>query len=69
MAVDKNMTIRELIIAHPEAAEVLFEMGMHCVGCAMASGETIEEAAIVHGMNPDELMKKIEAVISKDNNE
>ena len=58
------MTIRELIINYPEAAQVLLEMGMHCVGCAMASGETIEEAAIVHGMDPDELSKKIESIVS-----
>ncbi|MBR1625253.1 MAG: DUF1858 domain-containing protein, partial [Clostridia bacterium] len=34
-------------------AEVLMQMGMHCLGCALSHGETIEEAALVHGIDPD----------------
>ena len=37
-------------------AEVLMQMGMHCLGCALSHGETIEEAAIVHGIDPDEML-------------
>ena len=37
-------------------------MGMHCLGCPASQGESLEEAAMVHGMDVDELMKQISAV-------
>lgn len=37
-------------------AEVLHNFGMHCLGCALARGETIEEAAAVHGVDADEMV-------------
>ena len=37
-------------------AEVLYSFGMHCLGCALAHGETIEQAAAVHGVNPEEMV-------------
>ena len=40
-------------------APVLLEMGMHCLGCPSAQGESIEEACMVHGMNPDDIVNKI----------
>ena len=40
-------------------AEVLAEMGMHCLGCALSHGETIEEAAIVHGIDPDAMLNAL----------
>ncbi len=40
-------------------AEVLANMGMHCLGCALAHGETIEQAALVHGIDPDEMLKAL----------
>ena len=44
-------------------AEVLQESGMHCLHCMLAHGVTIEEAAAVHGIDADELIKKLNAVI------
>jgi len=65
MAVTKEMTIGELLNAHPEAAPVLMGIGMHCLGCPSAQGESLEEAAFVHGIDPkmlvDEINKTIEA--------
>ena len=40
-------------------AEFFFEMGMHCLGCPAARGETLEQACEVHGQDPDELLAKI----------
>ena len=40
-------------------ADVLTSIGMHCLGCALAHGETIEQAAMVHGIDPDELLKML----------
>ena len=55
MAFSKDMTISEVLKGgNVEAkAEVLYNFGMHCLGCALASGETIAEAAEVHGVDVD----------------
>lgn len=37
-------------------ADVLAQMGMHCLGCMLSHGETIEQAAMVHGIDPDEML-------------
>ncbi len=47
---------------NPDIAPVLMEIGMHCLGCPSAQGETLEEAAMVHGIAVDDLMAKIAAV-------
>lgn len=57
--ITKDITIGELLRVKPAAAPVLMEMGMHCLGCPSAQGESIAEAAMVHGMDIDALMKKI----------
>lgn len=44
---------------------VLLGIGMHCLGCPSSQMETIEQAAMVHGINPDELVDKLNAVIGK----
>ncbi|MBQ8663185.1 MAG: DUF1858 domain-containing protein [Eubacterium sp.] len=44
---------------------VLLGIGMHCLGCPSSQMETIEQAAMVHGINPDELVDKLNAVINK----
>ena len=61
-AITKEMTIGEILRTAPNVAPVLLEAGMHCLGCPSAQAESLEEAAMVHGMNIDELMAKIEAV-------
>ncbi len=42
-----------------EIANVFFSMGMHCLGCAMAHGETVEQAAAVHGVDADVLVAQL----------
>ena len=56
------MTIGQLLSVAPLVAPVLMEVGMHCLGCPSAQAESLEEAAMVHGMDIDALMAKIEAV-------
>lgn len=46
-------------------AEVLYGMGMHCLGCAFARGETVKEAAEVHSLNVDELLAKLNEAAEK----
>ena len=61
-AITKDMTIGEILRTNPAVAPILMEAGMHCLGCPSAQGESLEEAAMVHGMNVDDLMEKIAAL-------
>lgn len=62
--ITKDMLISEALKhGNIEAmAEVLQNFGMHCLGCAMARGETIEEAAGVHGIDVDVMIQKLNEV-------
>ncbi len=60
--ITKEMTIGEILNANPNVAPVLMEAGMHCLGCPSAQGESLEEAAMVHGIDIDALMKSIEEI-------
>lgn len=62
MELTKEMTIGEILRLKPEVAPVLLEIGMHCLGCPSAQAESLEEAAMVHGIDIEELMKKVQAV-------
>ena len=50
-AISKDMTIGEILRVNPAVAPVLMQVGMHCLGCPSAQAETLEEAAMVHGMD------------------
>ncbi|MGD1004994.1 MAG: DUF1858 domain-containing protein [Methanoregulaceae archaeon] len=54
-----DSTIYDLLKVKPDAAEQLFQFGMGCVGCAIARGETIREAAEAHGIPLAELVKAL----------
>ena len=61
--VTKDMIIGELLRMDPEMAGVLVAGGMHCVGCPSAQAETLEEAAMVHGIDPDILVARVNAFV------
>ena len=48
--ITKDMTIGEILRANPDVAPVLMDAGMHCLGCPSAQGESLEEAAMGHGI-------------------
>ena len=54
-----DTTIGEAIQYDAGIVSILMGAGMHCVGCPSSAGETLEEAAMVHGMDCDELVTKI----------
>lgn len=58
--ITREMTIGEAIRANEAVVPILLGAGMHCLGCPSAQGESIEEAAMVHGIDIDELMTAIE---------
>ena len=57
--VTKDMTIVEILSINLNVAPVFYAMGMHCLGCPASQGETLEEAAWVHGVDPDRIEKEI----------
>lgn len=59
MEVTKDMLIGELIRKKPEAVEVLMSFGMGCVGCPSSQMESLEEAAMVHGLDLSKLMEAL----------
>ena len=59
--VTADTMIGELMMIDPEVAPILMSIGMHCIGCPSSFFETLEEAAMVHGIDCDELMKNIHA--------
>ena len=58
----KEMTIGEVIQKYPKATFVFLEYGLHCVGCPMASPETIEEAAKLHGINLKKFLEDLNKI-------
>ncbi len=61
MEITADMKIGEVLNAKPEAAQVLMSIGMHCLGCPSAQGETIGEAAMVHGVEIEDLIARLNA--------
>lgn len=57
--ITKDMTIAQVLMMDMESASVFLEAGMHCVGCPASSGESIEEAAAVHNIDADTLLKNL----------
>lgn len=57
--ITKDTLIMEAVEINPNAAEVLMSYGMHCLGCAIAHGETIAEAAEVHGIELEKLLEDL----------
>jgi len=61
-----DMTLGDIMSQKPEVIPILMEAGMHCVSCPAAMMETLEEAAIVHGIIIDELMDYIKECLERD---
>ena len=58
--ITKDMTIGEILRTDASVAPILMEAGMHCLGCPASQGETLEEAAMVHGIDIGELMDALD---------
>lgn len=59
MTVTKDMLIGELLQLDTGVAPVLMGAGMHCIGCPASQAESLEEAAFVHGIDPDALVAAV----------
>lgn len=67
MKVTKDMLIGEILQLDTELGRFLLEIGMHCLGCPSARGETLEMACAVHGTDADELIKKMNDFLAAKN--
>ncbi|MHC1592587.1 MAG: DUF1858 domain-containing protein [Methermicoccaceae archaeon] len=63
--ITKDMGIIEVVESYPETLETFMQYGMGCIGCALASFETVEEGALVHGLDVDKLVADLNAVAGK----
>ncbi len=61
--ITKDTIIMDVLRLDPETAPFFLEIGMHCLGCPSASGESVEQACAVHGVDADELIGKINAFL------
>ena len=61
MNFNKDTRIGEILEKAPEKAEILLEIGMHCLGCPASQMETLEETCDVHGIDVNEVLEKLNA--------
>ena len=61
--ITKDMIIADIIQVNMGCVPILLNEGMHCIGCPASQGETLEEACMVHGLDADILVKKLNAFV------
>ena len=64
MVVTKETVIGDILDFDSTTATYFLEMGMHCLGCPSARGESLDDACAVHGVDADEMVEKINAHLS-----
>ncbi|MDO4847790.1 MAG: DUF1858 domain-containing protein [Clostridiaceae bacterium] len=65
--ITKDMTIGDILDAERETVPFFLEMGMHCLGCPASRGESVADACAVHGVDADELVKRINEFLASKN--
>lgn len=64
MQITKDMLIGEIVNGDERTIPVLLDAGMHCLGCPSAQGESLAEACMVHGIDADELVEKLNSALA-----
>lgn len=64
MKITKDMTIAQIIQLDQNIVPILMDAGMHCIGCPASQGESLVEAAAVHGIDADRLVEDINEFLS-----
>lgn len=62
--ITKDTIIGDILDIAPQTAPVFMAIGMHCLGCPSSRGETVEQACMVHGVDVDDLLKKVNELVS-----
>jgi hybrid cluster-associated redox disulfide protein len=60
------MRIAEVVGRYPQTVEVFFKHGLHCIGCPVASSESIADGAKAHGIDLDKLVKDLNKAVKKE---
>ena len=66
MKVTKDTIIMDVLKMNMKTAQFFLDIGMHCVGCPSASGESIEQACLVHGADADKLVEDINKFLEEE---
>ena len=59
ITITKDTIIGDILDIAPHTAPIFLSIGMHCLGCPSARGETVEQACMVHGFDPDEFLEAL----------
>jgi len=62
--IKKDTIIGDILDVAPQTAPIFLSIGMHCLGCPSSRGETVEQACMVHGVEVEELLAKINASVA-----
>ena len=61
--IEKDTIIGDILDVAPQSAPLFFAIGMHCLGCPSSRGETVEQACMVHGVDVNALLEKINSMV------
>ena len=67
MTITKDTIIGDILNIAPQTAPLFMGIGMHCLGCPASRGETVEQACMVHGVDVDDLLQQVNAMIAAEN--
>lgn len=63
--ITKDTIIGDILDIDETTVPIFMSIGMHCLGCPASRGETVEQACMVHGVDPDELVKMVNEHLEK----
>ncbi len=63
MTITKDTIVGDILDIAPQTAPIFMSIGMHCLGCPASRGETVEMACMVHGIDPEELLAEVNAML------
>lgn len=67
--ITKDMIIADILKIDKGTIPILLNSGMHCLGCPSSSGESLEEACAIHGIDVDKLVKELNDYLESKQNE
>ena len=62
--ITKDTIIGHILDVAPQTAPIFLSIGMHCLGCPSSRGETVEQACMVHGVDVNALLEKVNSVLA-----
>lgn len=66
--ITKDTPVKELIDEHPDVQEILMEYGLHCAGCSFSEFDTLEDGAMMHGLDDEDMdlmIKDVNEIVGK----